>query len=811
MPDFDKPFCPLCEKEYLAGTKFCPEDGSELIIRAEETITGQVFDGRYNLLFKLGEGGMGAVYKATQISTGKPVAIKVVSKKLAQNPATVSRFQREVKLQSKLEHPNIVTVVDFAKTPDGQYFFVMPFVEGKSLRQLILDEGKFSVKDFLTLACQILDGLEFAHQQKIIHRDLKGDNISIAIYQHHRVAKILDFGLAKAIQQESEATMSGSGGTQEGRVLGTPAYMSPEQALGEISKIDHRSDIYSIGVVFYQMLTGKLPFASNTPWGVMHKHIEETPDPLRNIAPGTPEKIEAVILRCLEKDRDKRYQSALDVKKNLEIAATGGDPDVTEDYASRQEEKTSATQDILEPSAHTTFTKDPPSKGWGAVKTTRVILQTLLLFGIVTYFGYTQYEASQEKARQAEIALAQMTADNQKKENEEKSRVVVEKRREGEGETRLAKEKEAQRLAEVKKNKQAEEAKQKAEADQKTRIANLLASAEADIKAYRLTSPAGKNAFERYKAVLKIEPDNKTAKSGIEKVASRYVKLAEDSIKKKEFNKADTFIAKAETVQPGREDVAQTIERLSATREVEKERQRLVGLERKKEESRKARALEEAKAKKRAPKGMVFVKGGCFDMGDTFGDGQKDEKPVHRVCLDDFFMDKYEVTQSSYKQVTGKNPSRFHGENNPVEKVTWFNARDYCSKAGKRLPTEAEWEYAARSGGKREKYAGGNNVDSAGWYTKNSGGKTHPVGQKRGNGLGLYDMSGNVWEWVNDWYGKSYYGSSRERNPRGPSSGKYRVVRGGSWFVSNVHLRASDRYSHTPANRNSTIGFRCAQ
>ncbi len=130
----EKPFCPICEKEFDSGVKFCQQDGTELIFRSEDTMTGEMFDGRYRVIHKLGEGGMGAVYKAQQISTGKPVAIKVIAKSLTENPATVRRFQREVKLQSKLEHPNIVTVIDFARTKDGQYFFVMPFVEGKSHR-----------------------------------------------------------------------------------------------------------------------------------------------------------------------------------------------------------------------------------------------------------------------------------------------------------------------------------------------------------------------------------------------------------------------------------------------------------------------------------------------------------------------------------------------------------------------------------------------------------------------------------------------------------------------------------------------------
>ncbi len=207
------------------------------------------------------------------------------------------------------------------------------------------------------------------------------------------------------------------------------------------------------------------------------------------------------------------------------------------------------------------------------------------------------------------------------------------------------------------------------------------------------------------------------------------------------------------------------------------------------------------------PKGMVFVKGGCFDMGDV------DEKLEHKVCLDDFYMDKYEVTQSNFQNTMGSNPSRFKGCNNcPVEQVTWYKAKNYCEKVGKRLPTEAEWEYAARSGGKSEKYAGtSDNPDRYAWYARNSGKKTHPVSQKQPNGLGLYDMSGNVWEWVSDRYGKDYYNNSPENNPGGPSSGKYRVMRGGSWRDVTYGVRVSLRSTNRPVILSNIIGFRCSQ
>lgn len=213
---------------------------------------------------------------------------------------------------------------------------------------------------------------------------------------------------------------------------------------------------------------------------------------------------------------------------------------------------------------------------------------------------------------------------------------------------------------------------------------------------------------------------------------------------------------------------------------------------------------------------FVFVKGGCFQMGDTFGDGGADEKPVHEVCVDDYYMGRYETTQGQWTKVMGSNPSKFKkGDSYPVEQVSWNDTQDFIRRLsqggrGYRLPTEAEWEYAARSGGKKERYAGGDNIDAVAWYSANSGSSTHPVGEKAPNGLGLYDLSGNVWEWCSDWYGEKFYAESPRINPQGPSGGSIRVVRGGCWDNWPGGVRSADRYGSSPGNRNGFLGFRLA-
>jgi len=204
---------------------------------------------------------------------------------------------------------------------------------------------------------------------------------------------------------------------------------------------------------------------------------------------------------------------------------------------------------------------------------------------------------------------------------------------------------------------------------------------------------------------------------------------------------------------------------------------------------------------------LVFIVPGEFLMGST--DGDDDEKPVHRVQLTKgFWMGKYEVTQEQWKTMMGNNPSQFKQPQNPVEQVSWKDALEFCRKAGGRLPSEAEWEYACRAG-TTTKYSSGDSegdLDAIGWHKGNSGAQSHPVGQKAANAWGLYDMNGNVSEWCQDWRGN--YSGSAVIDPVGPSSGQYPVVRGGSWSKSARRCRAAFRDSNNPDNFSNDIGFR---
>jgi len=226
-----------------------------------------------------------------------------------------------------------------------------------------------------------------------------------------------------------------------------------------------------------------------------------------------------------------------------------------------------------------------------------------------------------------------------------------------------------------------------------------------------------------------------------------------------------------------------------------------------------------------APEGMVFIKGGCFILGNNFT--QVDEAPEHEVCINDFFIDKYEVTQERWEKVMGFNPSKFLSPHRPVEQVTFYDVQEFAenSKGRCRIPTEAEWEYAARGHADARYFWGNMMNDEYAWYEDNSGGQTHPVGEKKSNQFGIYDIMGNVWEWVADWYDAAYP-HGKQINPTGIPEGKYKVVRGGAFDSSAGGLRITNRTWLHPKNKvfpkvtthgqvmneiYNYVGFRCAQ
>ena len=278
--------------------RLCPHDGSVLEdkLPPEERLCGQTLAGKYKIEGFLSRGGMGAVYRATHVMLGKPVALKLIRPEIVTSPEVVRRFQREARAASLLSHPNIVTIYDLGQVEDGTLYLAMELCAGRSLKDLIVAEGPLAPRRAVRLCRAIAGALALAHKNRIVHRDLKPHNVMIAHdTEGQETPKLLDFGIAKAVETDG-ATL-----TSTGMVLGTPRYLSPEQAKG--LSVDGRSDLYSLGIIFYEMLVGRVPFDDPSVPSLLVKHMAEPPRPPSDLRPGLPPAIESIVLRLLRRIR----------------------------------------------------------------------------------------------------------------------------------------------------------------------------------------------------------------------------------------------------------------------------------------------------------------------------------------------------------------------------------------------------------------------------------------------------------------------------------------------------------------------------
>jgi len=660
--------CPTCQSTYPDDFSLCPHDGAHLTAQATET-EAQLAAGlssRFRLVRRLGKGGMGTVFLAEQIGVGnRPVALKVLNRKFLDDPDFLLRFQNEAGSTGRIHHPNVVTIYESAQSDDGTPYIAMEFLEGESLREVLKRRCALSVAEVAEILQQAAEGLNAAHKLGIIHRDLKPDNIfltypedvgvglvptlPVGIADTGRaqdpplrpvVVKIVDFGIAKLRESSTH--------TQTGTVLGTPAYMSYEQASGMRSdELDARSDIYSLGVVAYEMLTGRTPFHSDTPVGYLRKHLMEEPPPFRAVKPGlpVPPQIESVVMKALTKDRNQRYGSVLEFARAF---AEATEPATTEVGAVR-EPPLRDRDTMLQPPAPPT-TRHPIS---GTTGTSATKSRLPLWVGVPA----------------AVLLLV---------------------------------------------------------------LAGWYLSSVIHPRSGSSTQPA-------------------TAKTPPAAVST--------AVGTVEVNPKD-------------------------------------GLK------------------------YVWIPPGTFMMGCSPGDNEcyDYEKPPHQVTITKgFWLGQTEATVAAYRKFAGSTGARmpaapefnagWNNQDMPIVNVSWDDATGFCVWAGGRLPTESEWEYAARGGSTEARYGP---IDEVAWYANNSGLKTHDVGQKRANAFGLYDMLGNVWEWVNDWHDQNYYQNSPSQDPPGPASGQYRVLRGGSWVDVPRLVRVSFRGRMVPAFSYGTFGFRCS-
>jgi len=787
--------------EHPTGKQDEPDDELERLRKA--------LSGKYEITRKLGSGGMANVYHAREIALQREVAIKVLPQSLMRDKQFVTRFKREAQVAANLEHPHIVRIYQIGEEKDLVYF-VMSYIPGGSLTDQIKKHGTLPTDRIVQWGMDVCSALGYAHDHGVIHRDLKPDNIML---DKSGRAVVMDFGIARAGQ--------GTGLTQTGAVIGTPQFMSPEQARG--IELDSRSDIYSMGLVLYQMATGSLPFEARDAASLMYMHVHEAPEPPDVRNPDVPAWLRDIILKCLAKNPEDRFSTAKELRLAL---AEHKAPEITEKtiiQKRRAEEKRRlgiwlAAAFVLAAAAVSTVfffnsRREPPEQVSRPVEAPAE--QPAGKAPGVDTDDLTFQQAEMTNTKQAFLTYLEKYPDGkhapEAKEKiaafEEEERKAEERRRQEE----LRMKQEQERLA---RERQAEEERRRAEAERRDDEAFRQAESTGTVEAYTLyltSYPLGRHVEEARKRIADLN----------EKAAAER-KAREEELARRED---EAFRLAMETNT--KEAYTGYLISYPTGRHAAEAKAKIAAIEEREAFNEKIRiALSELSIN------MVDVPGGTFKMGSN--NGGKDERPVRTVTVTGFSMSATEITQGQYKAVMHENPS-FHklDDNLPVEKVTWKDAAAFCNKLserlglepcydldtgkcdfgknGFRLPTEAEWEYACRAGTGSDYNIGSGEsaLARAGWYAGNSGERTHAVGQKTPNGFGLYDMHGNVWEWTNDWYSeRSYEIDTETSDPKGVPGGRERVLRGGSWLDFPKDCTSSRRRKYNPDKNYSDIGFR---
>ncbi|HWN09582.1 MAG TPA: protein kinase [Pyrinomonadaceae bacterium] len=308
--------CPKCGTEYPDTNTLCPSDGVALE-KTSDTLLGKTLAGKYRIEARLSEGGMGTVYRGTHVLMDKTVAVKVLRPSLAADEKIVARFSREARAASRISHPHALSVTDFGEAEDGVVFLVMEYLDGQTLKEIIREDGPMALPRAVEILRQVGGALDAAHTEGVVHRDLKSDNIMLLSSSGTDYAKVLDFGIAKI--KEADGAYD-PGLTAPDLVIGTPQYMSPEQC-SQSPDIDARSDIYSLGVILYELLVGHVPFTGDSPTSIMLKHLQEPAPSVLDERDDLPSAVSSVINRALAKKPEDRYQTVNELLEDFTIAA----------------------------------------------------------------------------------------------------------------------------------------------------------------------------------------------------------------------------------------------------------------------------------------------------------------------------------------------------------------------------------------------------------------------------------------------------------------------------------------------------------
>ena len=307
--------CPKCGAEYPDTTTLCPSDGVALE-KTTDSLLGQTLAGKYRIDERLSEGGMGTVYRGTHVLMDKTVAIKVLRPSLAADEKIVARFSREARAASRISHPHALSVTDFGESEDSVVFLVMEYLSGQTLKEIIREEGPMALPRAVEIIRQVGGALDAAHGEGVVHRDLKSENIMLLSSSGTDYAKVLDFGIAKIKERDGEYD---PGLTAPDLVIGTPQYMSPEQC--SQSPIDARSDIYSLGVILYEMLVGHVPFTGESSTAIMLKHLQQPAPSVSDERSDLSPAVGRVVARALEKRPEDRYKTVGELVEDFTMAA----------------------------------------------------------------------------------------------------------------------------------------------------------------------------------------------------------------------------------------------------------------------------------------------------------------------------------------------------------------------------------------------------------------------------------------------------------------------------------------------------------
>ena len=640
--------------------------------------------GKYKIVEEIGRGGFAAVYRAIDTTLNRTVALKVMAAPPPGDPTFLERFWREARTAANLKHPNIVAIYEVAEV-EGTYCLAMEFLPGRTLAQILQEEGTLPPRRVAEITQQLASALEYAHARGFVHRDIKPSNVIVDDQGH---VTLTDFGTVKPAE--------GTKLTAPWMSIGTPEYMSPEQISGLVVK--PASDIYSLGVVCYEMLSGQVPFSGATPH-VLHAHVYDPPPPLTDLVAQIPEVVAEVIHHALAKKSEERFASAGQMARALTAAVeAAGEPPLEAAVAKKEQAKKTIP-----------LSEEP---------TPRPIRPP----------GFPQ-RVVDVKAREEAIRRA----------------IAAERER-----------------------------KTPAGVERPTPL------------------PGGRKGF----------PGRMIAIGGILLLVAGLLIVS------------GIYRSRVMSLKP-----TPVLLDILSTQEPVAEATVVWG---------KDKSV------------MVHVPAGDFFMGSSDGDASaySDEKPVHSVDLDEFWIDKFEVTNEQFTRFLNEEGNQeedgvpwvnvenedsnivYEGdqykprngyEDHPVTYVSWYGAQSYCQWLGKRLPTEAEWEKAAR-GTDGKIWPWGNDWGEDKVNSKEAGpGHTTAVGSYAAGAspYGCMDMAGNAWEWVADWYQQDYYQVISD-NLQGPNQGVYRVVRGGSWAFPQRLSRCSDRWAFIPRVGRNDLGFRCA-